>query len=155
MTDDINDVPPPALDRGDQELQLHAARYADQWALECPWYATRSEVDPHLLIVGASFGTDERTGIRNNADGTIGRARNLNALDGSHVVIRDGVQLTASQDLRGRTYCVRYVRIVEGRILRVWLSQYEGACVERPWRDIRKRQIRLSESAKSGYVVVL
>jgi hypothetical protein len=145
-TDEINEAPSPAPDPFIQELDLHATAYARQWSPDRPWYARRSEIDRTLLILGTSCCTNT------NSNATIAKAKNLHALGDEYVVMRDGFQLIRVSKHLGRTYRVRYLRIIDGKILRLWVSTHDAS--EDVWRNARSRIVRLSNESPNGYVVV-
>ena len=152
---DINEIYVPPLDPLTQELRAHAARYAEQWSFDRPFYACRSGVDQSLLILGGSVGTDRRTCLRTGVIWAIPPATTLAVLDDDVTVMRHGRRLTTSRYHEGRTYYVGYARIKEGRLVRFWFSTFETDGPKDRWQETRKRHIRLSDSSDRGYVVVL
>lgn len=143
----LNMAPPPESPLT-IEMRKMVEHCAAKWSEDAPFYAVRSKEDPTVLLVSTSVGRHEETGVKTNVNGSIGSARNLNEIDDKYKV--DGVR-AESEDANGRAYFVRAVKIVDGAVLRLWLSRLDHQT--RRWEQILSRRLVLDNAVKHGFTL--
>lgn len=144
--EDINQPPPITLLRNEMSDLVRAC--ASKWTEERPFYVVRSEVDAGVLLVCTSVGRDAKTGVKTNVNGAIGAARNLNEIDSKFAVPGTG---TANEDAAGRAYFVRALRILDGSVLRFWLSKQDTKT--RAWEQVMSCRLELNSTVPQGFVL--
>jgi hypothetical protein len=150
---DLNDAAKPQQTNPIRaEMKEFALHVAAQWSEQRPFYVRRSKANPEILLISTCIGTHKGTKSKTNVNATIGGAKNLADLGPDFLNTSSGNALVESHDHSdGRTYFVRAIKIIDGSILRIWISRYDASADS--WQQIAVKRLTLNNAAKHGFLV--
>jgi len=137
-----------------RELMKFVERVEERWKVEDPIFLARSKTNLSVLFIATNIGIPKGTKVKINVLGTIG-SNTIPDLGKEYLFCEDGVPLKHSHDYSdGRTYFGWAFQILNGTVIKLWMSKATGYDEIRGrdiWKKCRTVRIRLDESLPKGY----
>jgi hypothetical protein len=133
------------------EMHAYVRDIASKWSKDKPFFVHRCIVNPMVLLIPTSVGTDKATGEKTNLHCAVGNTK-VNNLGVDHLVFENDNAVVESYDhIDGRTYYVRAFHIRTGSVVRLWISEQNQTT--KAWTQFNDRRVTLDASVPHGCTI--